>query len=209
MSGKRRTRQWLREHRADSYVRQARAAGYRSRAAFKLLELDRIEHLLHPGQCVLDLGAAPGGWTQVACQKVAPGGQVVAVDLLQMASVAGAIVVTGDFRCAEVMARIEHEIGPQGADLVISDMAPNLTGVKITDRAAAESLVVDALEIATQVLKPGATAVVKVFQGDMLDEAMGTAKRHFKKVRLCKPKASRARSSESYLLATGCGGILQ
>ena len=209
MSGKRRTRRWLREHRADSYVRQAQAAGYRSRAAFKLLELDRSERLLKPGQRVVDLGAAPGGWTQVASEKVQPGGRVVAVDRLEMAPVAGAVVVTGDIRDSDVVSRIKQEIGPQGADIVISDMAPNLTGVKTADRAAAEALVVDALEFATQILKPGGTAVVKVFQGDLLEAAMDTARRHFRKVRLCKPKASRTRSAESYLLASGCGGILQ
>jgi 23S rRNA (uridine2552-2'-O)-methyltransferase len=189
-------------------VKQAVAAGYRSRAAYKLIELDQREKLLRPGQFVLDLGCAPGGWSQVAAARVRPGGDVLAVDLLEMADLEGVRFLHGDFLDPGVRARIVNELPVSGADLVISDMAPNLSGVKITDQAACEALVVDVLDLAAEVLKPGANVLVKVFQGAALEPVLAYARAHFERVRIRKPSASRAHSAESYLLAAARGGIL-
>lgn len=208
MSGKRKRREWHRRHVGDAYVKQATQSGYRSRAAYKLRQLDDAERLLAAGALVVDLGAAPGGWSQVARERVGSRGRVIAVDRLEMAPIDGVEVVLGDFRDDAVRERLEATIGAAGADLVISDMAPNLTGVRIADQAAAEALVLDAFAFAEQVLKPGGRVVVKVFQGSAFDTLLGNARQRFDRVRVKKPAASRAESSELYLLGTGRGGIL-
>ena len=209
MAGKRRSRQWLRDHRADSYVRQAKQRGYRSRAAFKLIELDAVERLLRPGQLVLDLGAAPGGWAQVAAERIQPGGRVVAVDLLALAPLAHVEAIQGDFRQSAVKCEIRRRIDGREVDLVISDMAPNLTGVKITDQAAAQALAIEAIRFAAEIMSAQARLVLKVFHGSELAGVIEHARKHFASVRTVKPKASRSRSAETYLLASGRGGILQ
>jgi len=208
MSGKSKTRRWLKQHRSDTYVQRAGAEGYRSRAAYKLMELDEREKLLRRGMAVLDLGSAPGGWSQVAAARVMPGGCVLAVDLLPMPDIDGVQFLHGDFTRPEVQAALIHQLPTAGADIVISDMAPNLTGVKITDQAASEALVVEVMEFATRVLVPSGRLLVKVFHGSGLDPVLAHARAHLEQVRVRKPDASRARSAESYLLATSRGGIL-
>jgi 23S rRNA (uridine2552-2'-O)-methyltransferase len=187
---------WLRRHVTDAYVRQAKRAGYRSRAAYKLLEIDRRDRLLRPGMKVLDLGAAPGGWSQVAAEKVGPGGKVVAVDLLEMERVPGVTAFKGDFREAE----LERALGGK-ADLVLSDMLPNVTGVPLVDQARAAELTLAAIALCRRVLKPDGAFLVKVFHGEAFGEVLGALKRAFETVQVRKPSASRGESRENYLLA--------
>jgi 23S rRNA (uridine2552-2'-O)-methyltransferase len=187
---------WLRRHVTDAYVRQAKRAGYRSRAAYKLLEIDRKDRLLRPGMTVLDLGAAPGGWSQVAAEKVRPGGKVVAVDLLEMERVPGVTAFKGDFREAE----LERALGGK-ADLVLSDMLPNVTGVPLVDQARAAELTLAAIALCRRVLKPDGAFLVKVFHGEAFGEVLGALKRAFETVQVRKPSASRGESRENYLLA--------
>jgi 23S rRNA (uridine2552-2'-O)-methyltransferase len=192
---------WLQEHFADSYVQRAQAAGWRSRAVFKLEEIDRRAHLLHPGAVCLDLGAAPGAWSQYASQRVGAKGRVVATDLLPMAELAGVEFVQGDFREDEVFERILALLPARGVDLVLSDMAPNLSGVDVIDQPRSMYLAELALAMAERVLKPGGSALIKVFQGAGFKELLQAARGKFSEVKLMKPLASRSRSPESYLLA--------
>jgi 23S rRNA (uridine2552-2'-O)-methyltransferase len=192
---------WLQEHFADSYVQRAQAAGWRSRAVFKLEEIDRRAHLLHPGAVCLDLGAAPGVWSQYASQRVGAKGRVVATDLLPMAELAGVEFVQGDFREDEVFERILALLPARGVDLVLSDMAPNLSGVDVIDQPRSMYLAELALAMAERVLKPGGSALIKVFQGAGFKELLQAARGKFSEVKLMKPLASRSRSPESYLLA--------
>jgi 23S rRNA (uridine2552-2'-O)-methyltransferase len=192
---------WLQEHFADSYVQRAQAAGWRSRAVFKLEEIDRRAHLLHPGAVCLDLGAAPGAWSQYASQRVGAKGRVVATDLLPMAELAGVEFVQGDFREDEVFERILALLPARGVDLVLSDMAPNLSGVDVIDQPRSMYLAELALAMAERVLKPGGSARIKVFQGAGFKELLQAARGKFSEVKLMKPLASRSRSPESYLLA--------
>ena len=185
---------WHQRHVNDSYVRKAKEKGYRSRAAYKLLELDAKHHILKPGFVVIDLGAAPGGWAQVAAAKVRPGGRVVAIDLLDMAPVPGVEFQKGDFR----------EIAFEGrADVVLSDMSPNISGIRDADQARAAELVLDAAALARRTLSPGGAFLVKVFQGDRFPTLLDDMKRIFRTVTVSKPGASRSESRETYLLARG------
>jgi 23S rRNA (uridine2552-2'-O)-methyltransferase len=189
---------WLRRHVTDTYVRQAREAGYRSRAAFKLLEIDKRDRLLKPGMRVLDLGAAPGGWSQVAAEKVKPGGKVVAVDLLETKPIQGVTIFKGDFREAD----LEAALGGR-ADLVLSDMMPNITGVPLVDQARAAEVSMAAIELCQRVLKPEGAFLVKVFHGGAFDEVLKELRAAFQTVEVRKPAASRGESRENYLLARG------
>jgi 23S rRNA (uridine2552-2'-O)-methyltransferase len=189
---------WLRRHVTDTYVRQAKKAGYRSRAAYKLLEIDRKDRILRPGMRVLDLGAAPGGWSQVAAAKVKPGGKVVSVDLLQVAPIPGVVVVKSDFREAD----LEAALGGK-ADVVLSDMMPNVTGVPSVDQARAAQLILAAIELCRKVLKPEGVFLAKMFHGEAFDEVLQALKAAFQTVAVRKPAASRGESRENYLLARG------
>ena len=207
MSGKRGARRWIKGHLADTYVKQANAQGYRSRAAFKLVQLDAAQRLLRPGSRVVDLGAAPGGWSQVASQRVAPGGQVLAVDLIEMAPIDGVEFVCGDFTDPAVRAALRERLPSGGVDLVLSDMAPNLSGVKENDQARAAELVIAALDFAAAVLRRDGAVLVKLFHGGAMQELLAQARQRFRTVKLSKPPASRARSAEVYLLGRGGNGV--
>ena len=194
---------WLQEHFSDPYVKRAQAEGWRSRAVFKLEEADRKEHLLRRGQVVLDLGAAPGAWSQYSRGKVGPSGKVIASDILPMDSLAGVEFIQGDFREEPVVAQLLARTGERGVDVLLSDMAPNLSGMDVIDQPRSMYLAELALEMAGRVLKPGGGALIKVFQGAGFQELTVAARRQFKTVRFLKPAASRARSAEIYLLASG------
>jgi len=189
---------WLRRHVTDTYVRQAKKAGYRSRAAYKLLEIDRRDRILRPGMRVLDLGAAPGGWSQVASGKVQPGGKVVSVDLLELAPIPGVVIVKSDFRKAD----LEAALGGK-ADVVLSDMMPNVTGVPLVDQARAAQLLLAAIDLCRKVLKPEGVFLAKMFHGEAFDEVLEALKAAFQTVAVRKPAASRGESRENYLLARG------
>jgi 23S rRNA (uridine2552-2'-O)-methyltransferase len=185
---------WLRRHVTDLYVRKAREQGYRSRAAFKLLEIDSKERLFRPGQTVLDLGAAPGGWSQVAAGKVKPGGRVIAIDLLEIAPISGVTVHKGDFR------KIVPEVQ---VDVVLSDLSPNLSGIPDVDQARWLELAEGAVELCRKMLKPDGVFVVKAFHGEAFDPLMKSLKAAFAKVKVAKPPASRGESAETYVVARG------
>lgn len=186
------SKEWLRRHVTDPYVREARKQGYRSRAAFKLLELDRKESILKPGMTVLDLGAAPGGWSQIAAEKVKPRGQVIAIDLLAIAPISGVTVIRGDFRHIPIEAR---------ADVVLSDLSPNLSGIPNVDQARWLELAQAAIELCRKVLKPEGVFVVKAFHGEAYDALIEGLEAVFKKVKVVKPPASRGESTETYVVA--------
>jgi 23S rRNA (uridine2552-2'-O)-methyltransferase len=194
---------WLKRQLNDPYVAAARQQGWRSRAAFKLLELDDRFHLIRPGVRVLDLGAAPGGWTQVAAKRGAA--SVLAVDLLPMDPISGAVIVQGDFTDPAMPERLTAALGG-AADLVLSDMAPNTTGHASTDHIRIVALAELALDFAVQILSPGGAFVTKVFQGGSEKQILGALKRNFATVRHAKPPASRKDSSELYVVATGFRG---
>jgi 23S rRNA (uridine2552-2'-O)-methyltransferase len=194
---------WLREHFADPYVKRAQAQGWRSRAAFKLEEIDRRERLLRPGMLVLDLGAAPGAWSQYARRKLGKDGRVIATDLLPMEPLAGVEFLQGDFRDEAVAAQLVALTGAAAVDLLLSDMAPNLSGMDAIDAPRALYLAELALQLAVDVLKPRGLALIKVFQGAGFQELVVLARQQFARVRFVKPEASRARSPETYLLAAG------
>ena len=194
---------WLQEHFSDPYVKRAQAEGWRSRAVFKLEEADKKERLLRRGQVVLDLGAAPGAWSQYALGKVGPSGKVIASDILPMDALAGVEFVQGDFREEPVIAQLLALAGERGVDVLLSDMAPNMSGMDAIDQPRSMYLAELALEMAGKVLKPGGGALIKVFQGAGFQELTVAARRQFKTVRFLKPAASRARSAEIYLLASG------
>lgn len=194
---------WLEEHFSDPFVRRAKDAGLRSRAAFKLEELDAADRLLFPGAVVVDLGAAPGGWSQYAARRLAGKGRVFALDLLPMDAIPDVDFLQGDFREQEILDRLLGELGGQPVDLVLSDMAPNITGVDVVDQARAADLEALALDFARRALGPKGALVMKVFQGAGFQEILADARRSFESVRMRKPKASRARSSETYLVARG------
>jgi len=194
---------WLARQLNDPYVAAARQQGWRSRAAFKLLELDEKFHLLRPGLRVLDLGAAPGGWTQVAVKRGAK--SVLAVDLLPMDPIPGATVIQGDFNDPAMPDRLREALGGP-ADMVLSDMAPNTTGHAATDHVRIVALAELALDFAVQVLAPGGSFVAKVFQGGSEKQILDVLKRNFSSVRHAKPPASRKESSELYVVATDFRG---
>lgn len=194
---------WLREHREDPFVQQAQREGYRSRACYKLLELQERDRLLRPGMTVVDLGSAPGGWSQVAAAAVGHRGRVIASDILPMDAIAGVTFIQGDFTEDDVFERICAEIGDDRADLVISDMAPNMSGMNAVDQPRAMYLVELALDFALRMLRPGGGFVTKVFQGEGFDEVLTLARAHFETVATRKPAASRPRSREMYMVARG------
>ena len=193
---------WLKEHRDDPYVQQAQREGYRSRACYKLLEIQERDRLIKPGMTVLDLGSAPGGWSQVAAQLVGHKGRVLASDILPTDSLAGVDFIEGDFTLDSVFEQILGALGDAPADVVISDMAPNMSGVNAVDQPRSMYLVELALDMAQQVLAPGGSFVAKVFQGEGFDELYRDIRGVFGKVVTRKPKASRPRSREVYLVAT-------
>ncbi len=192
---------WLQEHFNDNYVKSSQGDGYRSRASYKLIELDKKDQLFKRGMAVVDLGAAPGGWSQVAIEKVGDNGSVLASDILSMDPIAGVTFVEGDFTEESVLNTLLDTLGDAKADLVISDMAPNMSGIAEIDQPQSMYLVELALDMARQVLKPGGTMVAKVFQGEGFDEYMKDCRQSFKKVVIRKPDASRARSREVYIVA--------
>lgn len=192
---------WLAEHAADPYVREARRLGYRSRAAFKLKELDERDRLFRPGMTVIDLGAAPGGWSQYARPRLGPAGTLIALDLLPMEPIPGVRFLQGDFREPAVLRALESLVAEGAADLVMSDMAPNISGVDAADQAAAMALAELALDFARARLKPGGTLLVKAFQGEGFEALVAALRAAFGRVQIRKPGASRARSREIYLLA--------
>ena len=192
---------WLSEHFSDPYVQQAKDQGLRSRAAFKLEEIDRAEKLISPGAVIVDLGAAPGGWSQYAARRLDGRGKVFALDLLPMDAIAGVTFLQGDFREQPVLDELLCQLGGHRVDLVMSDMAPNISGVDVVDQARAADLEALALDFSRQVLGPQGALVMKVFQGAGFRELLADARRGFVAVRMRKPKASRQRSSETYLVA--------
>jgi 23S rRNA (uridine2552-2'-O)-methyltransferase len=201
--GRVRGKTWMQEHLADPYVKRARVEGMRSRAAYKLDEIAGRDRLLRPGMVVVDLGAAPGGWSQVAAERVAPGGQVIAVDVLDMTPLRGVSCIRGDFREEPVVAEVQRSLGARKADLVLSDMAPNLTGIAVTDQARAMELGELALEFAMNHLKPQGNFLVKTFQGVGFEAFLKALRACFTVVAVRKPGASRDRSSEVYLVCKG------
>jgi 23S rRNA (uridine2552-2'-O)-methyltransferase len=192
---------WLQEHFSDPFVQRARAKGRRSRAVFKLEEIDRRERLLKPGAVCLDLGAAPGAWSEYARERVGRAGRVVASDLLPMAAVAGVEFVQGDFRQDDIFNRILSLLPGRDVDVLLSDMAPNLSGVDAIDQPRSLDLAELALDMAGRVLKPGGHALIKLFQGAGFPELVHGCRGRFHRVKLVKPGASRSRSPEIYLLA--------
>lgn len=200
---------WLQEHRDDPYVQQALREGYRSRACYKLLEIQEKDQLVLPGMTVLDLGSAPGGWSQVAVELVGHNGRVVASDILPMDSLAGVEFIEGDFTDDDVFEQILAALNGQQVDVVISDMAPNLSGMNAMDQPRSMYLVELALDMARRVLRPDGQFVTKVFQGEGFDAFLRDAQSDFAKVLTRKPKASRPRSREVYLVAKGYQGETQ
>lgn len=197
---------WLREHFDDVWVKKSQQDGYRSRASYKLVELDRKDRLFHPGQTVVDLGAAPGGWTQVAVEKVGDRGVVVASDILAMDPVAGVEFVQGDFTEQSVFDELMAVLDGRPVDIVISDMAPNMSGNPATDIPRAMALVELALDMAKEVLRPGGVFVAKVFQGEGFDALLADMRESFSSVVSRKPDSSRARSREIYQVCRGFRG---
>ena len=192
---------WLKEHFRDPYVQRAQSAGWRSRAVFKLEEIDQRERLLRPGAICLDLGAAPGAWSQYARARAGREGRVVATDILPMEPLEGVEFVQGDFREEQVFARVLALLPEGQVDVVLSDMAPAMSGVDVTDQARSMHLAELALDMSGRVLKPGGDALIKVFQGSGFEDLVKGARREFGRVKMVKPGASRARSPEMYLLA--------
>ena len=201
MSRSKSSGRWLKEHFADPFVQRAHSEGWRSRAVFKLEEIDRRERLLKPGHVCLDLGAAPGAWSQYAQRRVGRKGRVVASDMLAMDELPGVEFVQGDFREEAVFEQVTALVPAGEVDVVLSDMAPNLSGVDVIDQPRAMYLAELALDMAEGVLKPGGAALIKVFQGAGFPELLQSARARFARVKLVKPRASRSRSPEIYLLA--------
>jgi 23S rRNA (uridine2552-2'-O)-methyltransferase len=197
---------WLQEHNRDHYVKRSQQEGYRSRASYKLIELDKKDRLFRPGMTVVDLGSAPGGWSQVAAKLVGEKGRVVASDILPMDSIADVDFICGDFTEESVFDEILGTLNNELADLVISDMAPNMSGMRAVDQPKAMYLVELALDLACRILKPGGDFVAKVFHGEGFDEYMLEVKGRFERVVTRKPDASRSRSREVYLVAKGLKG---
>jgi 23S rRNA (uridine2552-2'-O)-methyltransferase len=194
------SREWLKRQHNDDYVKRAVAEGYRSRAAYKLQEINARDKIFRPGMTVVDLGAAPGGWSQVACQLVGKG-NVIAIDLLTIDPIDGVDIIIGDFREAEVQQEVINKLDGRKVDLVISDMAPNFSGIRDVDLPRAVYLVEIAFEFAQEVLVPGGSLVVKIFQGEGFTECLQMFKGAFKTVVVRKPKASRSESREVYVIA--------
>lgn len=194
---------WMREHVSDFFVKQAKKEGYRSRAAYKLIEIAERDHLLAPGITIVDLGAAPGGWSQVAIERLGPNGRVIAVDFREMLPLPGVTFVQGDFTEASVLAQLEETLGKCPVDLVISDMSPNISGIGMVDQARGMHLAELALDFSLTRLNSRGNFLVKVFQGSGFDEFLRIMRGSFNRVVTRKPGASRGRSSELYLLGLG------
>lgn len=197
---------WLEEHVNDPFVKQAQIDGYRSRASYKLLEINTKDKLIHPNMLVMDLGSAPGGWSQVSAKLVGHKGRVIASDILAMDSIAGVEFIQGDFTEEAVFDEIMATLDGTLADVVISDMAPNISGVDVADQASSMYLVELALDMARQVLKPKGSFVAKVFHGEGYDEYVKDLRTSFDKVVIRKPDSSRARSREVYVVGKGFKG---
>lgn len=197
---------WLAEHFDDQYVKRAQEEGYRSRAVYKLKEIDDKYRLIRPGQVIVDLGAAPGGWSQYVARRRLSDTTVIALDVLEMEPLPGVDVIEGDFTEDETLQALEAALGQRRVDLVLSDMAPNMTGMRAVDMPRAMYLVELALDFAVNWLKPGGDLLCKVFQGEGSQEWLQMVRQHFAKVRTIKPKASRPRSPEVYVLAQGFKG---
>jgi 23S rRNA (uridine2552-2'-O)-methyltransferase len=206
MKRTRTSKAWMMEHVNDAWVQRAKAEGYRSRAAFKLIEVDERDRLLRPGAVVVDLGAAPGSWCQVVAKKVGAKGKVFALDLLEVEPIAGVDFLQGDFTEDEVLAALEAKLDGQPVDVVLSDMAPNMSGIELVDQARSIHLAELALDFCESHLKPGGAFLVKVFQGQGFMEFREAAQKRFQSFQVRKPKASRDRSAEVYLLGTGFRG---
>ena len=200
------SKRWLDEHVNDPYVKKAQVDGYRSRASYKLIELINKDKLIRPGMLVLDLGSAPGGWSQVVAPMVEPRGRVIASDILPMDTIADVDFIQGDFTEQDVFDQIMEKLDGTSAELVMSDMAPNISGIDAADQAASMYLVELALDMARQVLKPGGNFVAKVFHGEGYDDYIRDVRTSFDKVLVRKPDASRPRSREVYLVAKGFKG---
>lgn len=196
---------WLQEHFDDSYVKRAQQEGYRSRASYKLLELQDKDHFIKPGMTVVDLGAAPGGWSQVAVKLVGPRGKVIASDILPMDPMADLVFIEGDFTDDAIFQRLQQASG-HAVDVVLSDMAPNMSGMDAVDQPRAMYLVELAADMAQKVLKPGGTFVCKIFQGEGFDSFVAELRKHYRTLKIRKPPASRARSREVYLVGLGYKG---
>ncbi|MDP3269155.1 MAG: 23S rRNA (uridine(2552)-2'-O)-methyltransferase RlmE [Legionella sp.] len=197
------SKRWLEEHFNDVYVKKAQAEGYRSRAVYKLKEVDEKELLIKPGMTVVDLGAAPGGWTQYVSQQMQGRGRIVALDILPMDALPDVDFIHGDFREDEVLQQLINLIPARSLDLLLSDMAPNMSGSSAIDIPRAMYLVELAFDFAEKMLKPGGSMLVKVFHGSGFDDLVKQARGSFEKVTIRKPQASRSRSKETYLLAKG------
>lgn len=197
------SKRWLREHFNDPYTQRAHKEGYRGRAVYKLAEIDEKDRLLRPGMVVVDLGAAPGAWAQYAATRVGGRGRVIASDLLALDPIPGVSFVQGDFHEEAVLAQVLAQLGEAGADLVLSDMAPNMSGIDAVDQPASMALTELAAELAREVLKPGGNLLAKMFQGEGSDELIRTLRGEYASVRIRKPQASRDRSREVYVLASG------
>ena len=208
MAKKKFSKEWIHQHINDPYVKMAQQKGYRARAAFKLIEILDSEKLMRRGDIIVDLGSAPGSWSQVARERlVGPGGimdgRVIALDILPMEPIAGVEFLQGDFREDEVLARLHEQVGNQQVDLVISDMAPNLSGVSSADSARIQHVCELAMDFALDHLKPDGALIVKAFHGSGFSQIVEMFKQHFKRVVERKPKASRDKSSETFLVARG------
>ncbi|ATP46868.1 23S rRNA (uridine(2552)-2'-O)-methyltransferase RlmE [Pseudomonas kermanshahensis] len=198
---------WLREHFNDPFVKQAQKDGYRSRASYKLLEIQEKDRLIRPGMSVIDLGAAPGGWSQVTSRLIGGQGRLIASDILEMDSIPDVTFIQGDFTQDAVLQQILDAVGDSHVDLVISDMAPNMSGTPEVDMPRAMFLCELALDLATRVLKPGGDFLIKIFQGEGFDMYLKDVRTKFDKVQMRKPSSSRDRSREQYLLGKGFKGV--
>lgn len=203
MAKKSSSARWKQRQFSDPYVQKAQKEGWRSRAVYKLEEIDKKQRVLRKGSIVIDLGAAPGGWSQYAAQKVLPGGRVLALDLLEMEPLEGVHFIQGDFTEDVALQKLVQELGESKADLVMSDMAPNITGMRSVDQPRSMYLAELALDMAVKNLKSGGTFVTKVFMGEGFDELVKTCREHFDTVRVQKPAASRSESRETYIAARG------
>ncbi|WP_285417847.1 23S rRNA (uridine(2552)-2'-O)-methyltransferase RlmE [Pseudomonas sp. efr-133-TYG-5] len=197
---------WLKRHVNDPYVKQAQKDGYRSRASYKLLEVQEKYKLIRAGMSVVDLGAAPGGWSQVTSRLIGGQGRLIASDILEMDSIPDVTFIQGDFTQDEVLARILEAVGNSQVDLVISDMAPNMSGTPAVDMPKAMFLCELALDLAERILKPGGNFLIKIFQGEGFDTYLKDARKKFDKIQMIKPDSSRDSSREQYMLAWGYRG---
>lgn len=197
------SREWLHRHVTDPYVQRSKKEGYRSRSAYKLTEIDDRDKLLKPGQVVVDLGAAPGGWTQVAAKRIGSKGAIVGIDLLPVEPVPGTTMIQADFTSRKGLSALQEAIGGRRVDVVLSDMAPNMSGIAVSDQARSMDLAEQALEFAVAHLQPEGAFLVKVFQGAGYDALLRAMRARFVKVVVRKPDASRGESAEQYLLGRG------